>query len=77
MQLKKFLRPLIGYYIVLDVVEPIATEGRHVQLKMPFAIHVERRVISLQFPLKMQKVSPPLVHTTLLCLQNTSDVKFP
>ena len=40
MKLKNFLRPLIEYYAVLAVVEPIMIEDRHVQLKMPLAIHV-------------------------------------
>ena len=49
MKLKNFLRQLIEYYAVLAVVEPFVTEGRHVQLKIPFALRAERGVISLQF----------------------------
>ena len=49
MKLKHFFRPLLEYYAVQAVVEPIIIEDRYVQLKMPLAIHVYRRAISLQF----------------------------
>ena len=49
MNLKNPLLPPIEYNVVLVVVVQIVTEGRHVQLKMPSAIHVERGVISLLF----------------------------
>ena len=42
-KLKNFRRQLIEYYTVLAVVQPIVTESRCVQLKVPFAFRVERR----------------------------------
>ena len=76
-KLKNVLRPPIECYAVLAVVKPIVTVGRHMQLKMHFAIRMERRVISLQFAYKAKSISTIGSHNTTLSTNNTSNVKFP